>query len=284
MASVDLDAYFDRIGYGGPVAPTLTVLRSLIERHTQSIPFESLDVLAGRPVKLDLDSLAAKLIHRRRGGYCFEQNTLFRAVLDTIGFRTTGLMGRVRRGFPREAIRPRTHMTLLVDFPQPEEGHATWLADVGFGGLTPPTPLAMVLDLEQATTHEPMRFIAFGSDTLLQAQLNGVWEDIYQIVPGPQAPVDYEVSNWFTATHPASIFRNSVIATRTRHNGRLALFNRVFTRRPTGGVAEKRMLETAGDYRTVLTEAFNLEVTEADIAAILACLKNQAPAPFDPFS
>jgi N-hydroxyarylamine O-acetyltransferase len=127
MASVDLDAYFRRIGYGGSVAPTLPVLRALIERHTQSIPFESLDVLAGRPVLLDLDSLVDKLIHRRRGGYCFEQNTLFRAVLDSVGFRTTGLIGRVRRNAPREEMRPRTHMMLRVDFPQPEEGHTTWL-------------------------------------------------------------------------------------------------------------------------------------------------------------
>jgi N-hydroxyarylamine O-acetyltransferase len=283
MASVDLDAYFRRIGYGGPVAPTLQVLRALIERHTQSIPFEALDVLAGRPVLLDLDSLSAKLIHRRRGGYCFEQNALFRAVLDSIGFQTTGLLGRVRFRAPREAMRSRSHMVLRVNFPEPVEGQTTWLADVGFGGLTPPSPLASVLDLEQTTTHETMRFIAFGSDMLLQARLNGLWEDVYQVPPDPQLPIDYEVGNWFTATHPASLFRNNVMVTRPGPGERLVLFNRIFSRRPTEGAAEKRVLETADDYRGVLTEVFNLDVTEADIAAILAVLENQGPAPFDPF-
>ncbi|HEY4041866.1 MAG TPA: arylamine N-acetyltransferase, partial [Rhodopila sp.] len=95
-------------------------------------------------------------------------------------------------------------------------------------------------------------------------------------------PIDYEVGNWFTATHPASLFRNNVMVTKPGPGERLVLFNRVFSRRPTGGEADKRMLETADDYRGVLTEVFNLDVTEADIAVILTLLANQGATPFDP--
>src|SRR5215469_12971876 len=91
----DLDAYFRRIGYAGPARPDLATLTSLQAHHVAAIPFESLDPLLGRPVSLELDALQAKLVGSRRGGYCFEHNILFRAVLQKIGFQIVSLGARM---------------------------------------------------------------------------------------------------------------------------------------------------------------------------------------------
>src|SRR5919198_5965296 len=118
-----LDSYLERVGYTGDLRPTYEVLEALHLAHATHIPFENLDILAGRPIRLDLESLEAKLVKARSGGYCFEQNALFAGVLDAIGFDVTRLAGRVR--YRVSFVLPRTHMTLLVNV----EG-GTWLADV----------------------------------------------------------------------------------------------------------------------------------------------------------
>src|SRR5262245_53404654 len=132
---LDLDADRHRIGYTGPLTPTRETLAGLHLAHATHIPFENLDILLGRPIRLDLEALQAKLVRGRRGGYCFEQNTLFAAALERVGFPVTRLAARVRLG--ATGVRPRTHMLLKVDL----EG-ASFLADVGFGGegLLQPLP------------------------------------------------------------------------------------------------------------------------------------------------
>ena len=142
----DLDAYFARIGYGGPARPDLATLSALHAAQVDAIPFESLDPLTGRPVKLDLASLQAKLVGGRRGGYCFELNHLFRAALEAIGFEVTGLGGRVVWMSPPEAPLRRLHMLLKVDV-----GGAPYLADVGFGAHLQDAPLRFEIGLEQET-------------------------------------------------------------------------------------------------------------------------------------
>src|SRR4029077_20667326 len=139
--TLDLDAYFQRIGYAGSRAPSRATLDALHLAHATHIPFENLDILLGRPIRLDLASLQSKLIDSKRGGYCFEQNTLFAAVLEQIGFRVTKLAARVRFGATR--LLPRTHMQLRVDV----EG-APSLAEVGFGGDGPLLPVPLVAGQE----------------------------------------------------------------------------------------------------------------------------------------
>jgi N-hydroxyarylamine O-acetyltransferase len=127
--SFSLDRYLARVGYRGPVAPDLATLRGLKAAHVQTIPFEGIDPLLGRPVNLDAASVWRKLVESRRGGYCFEQNHLFKAALDAIGFTSIGLAARVRWMSPRDApLGPREHMLLKVDLPE-----GPFLADVGFG-------------------------------------------------------------------------------------------------------------------------------------------------------
>src|SRR5262249_12522387 len=126
MTPLNLDAYFARIGYTGERRAAHAVLDAVHLAHATSVPFENLDIFLGRPIRIDLESVQAKLVHARRGGYCFEQNTLFAAVLEQLGFPVTCLAARVRLGASR--VLPRTHMVLKVE----AEG-ASWLADVGFG-------------------------------------------------------------------------------------------------------------------------------------------------------
>ncbi len=107
--TLDLDAYVARIGYAGARTPTLETLRAISCAHVSRIPFENVDVLLGRPILLELEAIEAKLVHARRGGYCFEQNSLLLAVLEALGFSVRPLSARVRVNRPREMTPPRTH-------------------------------------------------------------------------------------------------------------------------------------------------------------------------------
>ena len=138
----DLDAYCARIGYSGDRAPTLTTLRALHLAHAQTIPFENLNPLLGLPTPLDPASLMRKLVHDRRGGYCFEQNLLFSHALKAIGFSIVQLTARVIWNQPDGAETMRSHMLLKVDLPE-----GPHIADVGFGGLTLTSPLELKADL-----------------------------------------------------------------------------------------------------------------------------------------
>ena len=112
---LDLDTYLKRIDYSGPRSPTIATLRALHAQHPRAIPFENLDTLLGKPVRLDLQSLERKLVQGRRGGYCFEQNLLFKHVLHALGFDPIALAARVVWERPAGELRARTHMVLLVD-------------------------------------------------------------------------------------------------------------------------------------------------------------------------
>jgi N-hydroxyarylamine O-acetyltransferase len=153
-SSFDQQAWLDRIGYNGSREATLDTLHQLIFAHAHAIPYESLDIMLGRTPRLDLASLQRKMIFGGRGGYCLEQNMLFREGLRSLGYKITSLQGRVVRGMAVDAPRPAIHMLLQVEMPE-----GPYLADVGFGNLAPTSALLLREAIEQATPHEPMRFI-----------------------------------------------------------------------------------------------------------------------------
>ncbi|MGG6265429.1 arylamine N-acetyltransferase family protein [Leptolyngbya sp. AN03gr2] len=206
-ATVNLDAYLQRITYEGNIAPTLETLQAIHLHHAIAIPFENLTPLLKQPVLLDLNSLEKKLIYDRRGGYCFEQNLLLRSVLVALGFRVKNLAARVVWNLPEGTISPRTHMLLQVEI-----DNAAYLADVGFGGLTQTAPLLLTPDLEQQTPHEPFRLIATDQTHTLQAKLGHKWKSLYRFDLQEQHLPDYEVSNWFVSTHPSSRFVTGLMA------------------------------------------------------------------------
>ncbi|HJU19717.1 MAG TPA: arylamine N-acetyltransferase, partial [Stellaceae bacterium] len=259
-----VDAYFARIGYGGPQAPTLAALRAIVLAHATAIPFENLDVLLGRGARLDGPALADKLVERRRGGYCFEHNLLLLSILRRLGFRAEGLAARVTWGRPPGSAGPRTHM--LVEVALPEGPH---LADVGFGGLTPTAPLALETGSAQATPHETFR-LAAEDGFALEAQRGEDWQSLYRFTREPQAPIDYEVANWYTATHPQSLFTNHLIAARPGPGCRYTLFDDKFAIRRLDGTSERRRIRDAADLGEALAEAFGIAVAPDDLAALAA--------------
>ena len=276
----DQSAWLRRIGHEGSRAPTLETLRVVVAAHSATISYESIDVLLDRPPKLDLGSLQQKMIAGGRGGYCFEQNMLFRAGLRSLGFAITSLQARVVRGLAIDAPRPALHMVLRVDLPE-----GAFLADVGFGNLAPTAPLALSANIEQETPHETMRFIQMGDELTLQSKLGDRWEHIYRVVALPRVDAEYEIANWFTASHPDSPYRSNLIAARPGPNKtRITMFNARLNLRYGTGEVERRILGEAAEYRTVLADMFGLRLPEADLGAALAAVESRGtrgpPHPF----
>lgn len=223
--SLDLDRYFDRVGYRGAVKPTLDVLQDLVSAHTRTIPFENLDPLMGLPVDdLSPEALADKLVHRRRGGFCYEHNGLMGYVLAGVGFRVRRLGARVVWMRPPDAPVPtQTHTLLAVAFPG---SGGSYLVDVGFGGQTPTSPIRLETGTVQQTTREPYRLQDRGDGLVLQAKVRGEWQPLYEFSVRTSPDADLRVGSWFASTHPSSIFVAGLMATRVTDEGRLSLTGR----------------------------------------------------------
>ena len=254
--AVDLDAYFKRIGYDGPRDNSLATLRRLHELHPQSIPFENLDPLLGRPVNLDLASIQDKLIHGGRGGYCFEHNSLMAAALRTLGYPVREATGRVRWGVPEGVRMPRTHCLLIVE----AEGER-YLTDVGFGGNTLTGPLKIAVRDAQATPHEEFRLVDESNGIVAQeALIGGQWLQTYAFDYTEANSADFELGNWYTSAHPKSIFVNGLLAARAEEGRRYGLRDNQLAVHTKGGATEKATLKTAGEIRDALTDLFKLRL------------------------
>jgi N-hydroxyarylamine O-acetyltransferase len=209
----DLDAYLARIGLHG--RPSVAQVHLA---HVTSIPFENLDPYCGIPVSLAVDDLERKLVSRRRGGYCFEQNLLLKAGLEGLGADVDLFLARVRVGAKRGVTRPRTHLILRV-----RADGATWHADVGFGLGSPLEPLPFGPGGEQAQSGWSFRIVEQGSELVLQTAEGREWLDLYSFAPTPVLLVDVETSNWFTSTHPRSPFVKGVIVSKHTRDGRRSM-------------------------------------------------------------
>ena len=252
---VDLDAYFARIGYDGPRTPELSTLHALHALHPAAIPFEAIDVLLDRGVDLTPEAVDAKLIHGRRGGYCFEQNSLFARVLTALGFQVEGLAARVRWNLAPDApAQPRTHMVNRVEI----DG-VSWLADVGFGSCVLSAPLRLDTEDPQATDHDLYRLVPIVGGVTQELEREQGWVPAYDISMVPCVPRDYEMANWFTSTHPTSHFRANLLAALTKPEGRYGLLHNRLTVRPRDGETTRELLDAAGIER-VLIEIFALPV------------------------
>ena len=251
--SIDLDAYFARIGYRGARTPTLETLNAIVAAHIEAIPFENLDVLLGRGISLEPADLERKLIHDRRGGYCFEQNSLLLLVLGQLGFDAHPLSARVRYQRPRELTPARTHLLVRVELAE------SWLADVGVGSMSPTAALRLAEPGPQPTPHEPRRLLREGRLLYHQVELAGEWHDVAELTLEEMPPIDREVANWYTSTHPGSHFKNRLVAARALPEGRrVSLLNRELTVRGRDGAAERHIVETPDQLLEVLAQRFGL--------------------------
>jgi N-hydroxyarylamine O-acetyltransferase len=272
-ASIDFDAYKRRIAFDGPVTPTLQTLSRLIERHAAAIPFENIEVLAGRVPLLDVASLQQKLVLSRRGGYCFEQNGFFLAALQQAGFVASGLEARVRAGVPADVVTGRTHMALRVTLDGED-----YLADVGFGGLAPTAPLRLRSRAVQSDSVGSYRFVSVDSDFLLQCETHDGWMDCYRIAPSEPQRIDYDMGNWFVATHPKAMLRQNLLVARSTPGGRLTLFNNKLSLRNATTRPEEKIVGSRGELADVLADGFGLEIDAADLDAVAAVVQRQADA------
>lgn len=257
---IDLDAYFARIGYEGSREPTLETLTAIQFAHATSIPFENLSILFGQGVQLDLTTLQDKIVGQCRGGYCFEQNGLALAVLKQLGFKATGLIGRVRWMVADDVAAPLTHMLIRVDF---DDG--AYIYDGGFGGIRLTGVLRLEPDLVQKTCHEDHRIVRDGESYSIQANLglgDGAdrWASVVEFTLTPQSPVDYDLSSWYTSTHPESLFTNNLIVERPSAEARRMIFNNMLIERKLGEDQTMHEIATLDEMVALLDKHFGLPV------------------------
>ncbi|MGW5742518.1 arylamine N-acetyltransferase family protein [Amycolatopsis sp. NPDC003861] len=220
IGAVDLDAYLARVGQARQ-APSAAALSELMRAHVDAIPFENVDVVLGQHQGISLDVVSAKLVGRRRGGYCYEQSGLFAAVLEQLGYPVHRLSARVQPRRPG----PYTHMTLVVDV----DGEQ-FLVDVGFGaGILAPMPLVDGHEVDQAGWPHRIR-------------RNGEWwtlqkgdEDLLEFRLNEMHPIDYEVYHHYTSTHPKSPFTGRLVVMRIEPGlGRKLLGRELTVENPDG--------------------------------------------------
>ena len=258
--TLDLNGYFDRINFRGSAEPNLDVLRDLVTAHTQAIPFENLDPVMGVPVdNLSPGALTDTLVHRRRGGYCYEQNGLMGYVLSEVGFRVRRLAGRVVWMLPPGAPFPApTHTVLAVTFPG---SRGPYLVDVGFGGQTPTSPLRIETGSVQPTSHEPYRLEDRRDGLVLQAQIRGEWVPLYEFTTRTRPEIDLKVGSWFVSTHPSSHLVTGLMAALVTDDARLNLAGRNLSVHSADG-SEKIRLDDAAAVVDTLTDRFGINVAD----------------------
>lgn len=267
-ATIDLNAYIRRTGVAVPLRPDLATLRALAIAHVAAIPFENLNPFLRLPVHLDLPSLEQKLVAGHRGGYCFEQNFLFREVLRSIGFDVHGLIARVLWGRDDSEITAQSHMLLRVALPE-----GGFLVDVGFGSMALSGALELMRDKVQDTAHEPFRLVEHDGVWRMQAQVRGEWLTLYRFDLQPRFDIDYVVANHYTSTFPESNFLHGLNIARSVAGRRLGLRSRELVEHVTGGASTRRTLQDATEIRDALTNVFGLRLpVHAELDARLDAL------------
>lgn len=253
----DLDAYLARIRWVDPVRNDLDSVAGLLRAHMHSIPFENLDVLLQRPVRLDLAGVQDKLVRASRGGYCFEHATLLAAALEALGFSVVRHTARVVLYAPRSAS-PRTHMFLTVSL---AEGR--FVLDPGFGALAPRVPVPLREDARARIDHETHWMARDGDHWVLQAQVGAQPVQAWASTLEQEHAVDFEMGNHFTATHPTSSFRSRLMLRALTDDGRLTVMNRDVTLW-RGAAAQQSRLADRTALRALLVERFGFDLPQVE--------------------
>ena len=257
MAYLDLEAYFERVDWRGGVQPTLDTLAGLLAAHMTHVPFENLDVLLGRRPRLDLEGLQAKIVRARRGGYCFEQATLFAAVLERLGFALTRHTARVVLRMPRTSS-PRAHMIVNVHLPE-----GAFVVDPGFGGLSPRMPVPLVTGHHVRFGDEAHGFAREDRYWMLRAHSGGDVIDCWVTTLDDDNAIDFEVGNHYTSSHPASLFVNQMMLCAHTVDGRVTVMNRMLTIRDARGEHATEIADRA-TLRAILQEHFGFDLSDIE--------------------
>lgn len=261
---LDLAAYLARIGYDGSLAPTPGTLAALHRAHVVSIPFENLDVVLGRGIAVDLDSVQDKLVAERRGGYCYEHGLLFAAALERLGWTVSRLLARVGDA---EQLRPRTHMALRVS-----SGGSEWLADVGFGsGLLEPVPWSTSGDTHRQGRWAYQLIRGAPGQWRLREVTGEEPTTLYSFTDEPQHASDIEVANHFISTHPRSPFVGQPVVIRKTLQTQLHLRGRRLTTTGPDARSNVQVLDDA-QFAAALSDRFRIPLTRGEIETITRLL------------
>ena len=255
--SINLDAYQERIHWSGATSPTFETLAGLLGAHMRHIPFENLDVLLGRGVRLDLASVQDKLVRARRGGYCFEHGTLFAAVLEKLRFEPVRHTARVVIVVPRTES-PRTHMILTLTL-----GKRTFVLDPGFGTLAPRVPVPLEEGVEVGMDHEKHWMTREGNFWTLRTRADDKVVDCWVSPFDRDNLIDFELGNHYTSTHPGSTFVNRIMLRALTDDGRVGVMNRDVTIRRKGE-RESIQLADRKALRALLARHFGFDLPEIE--------------------
>jgi len=247
---IPLQAYLARIAYTGPTTPTIDTLRSIHRAHLQTVPFENLDISLGRTIVVDEDATVRKIVEQHRGGFCYELNGAFAALLRELGFHVTLLSARVAR--PQGGEGPEfDHLTLRVDLEEP------WLADVGFGESFL-EPLRMKSGPEQLDPTGPFRLLQIGERLQLdKAEPDDSWRPEYSFSLQPRRLEDFAGMCHYHQTSPESSFTQNSICSRATAEGRITLsgMKLIVTR---NGQRQERILSSEDERISILRENFGI--------------------------
>lgn len=248
----DLQAYFDRIGYCGGAGADLATVAAVMRQQLYNVPFENLDVQAGKPISLVPEDIVAKIVQRRRGGYCYEVNGLFAMALEALGvdYRFVGC-----RPMTYPTRRPRTHMAILARLDGED-----WLCDTGFGsyGLRAPIRLA---DTDRAIVQDGDAFelaCPDGREYVLRARVDGAWTGQYGFDLAHHEWIDFLPANWLNCTHPDTLFVRHRLVMRQTPEGRVILLDHRLKTVAHGVVTTREV--AAAELPGLLAAAFGLVV------------------------
>jgi N-hydroxyarylamine O-acetyltransferase len=225
--------------------------------HMARIPFENLDVLLGRGIRIDLDSVYAKLVVAKRGGYCYEHSTLFHAVLEHVGFASERHSARVIMVATRAAA-PRTHMFLSVKI----DGQ-TFVLDPGFGGHGPLVPVPLVEGHDVREGPDVHRMTRRDGEWMLETEIHGAMAPLWMSTLEPDSPIDFVMANHFTATWPESPFVQRLMLRALTKDGRVSVMNRDVTI-ARGETVEKTQIADRAALRALLAGDFGIDLPDVE--------------------
>lgn len=255
-----LQAYLQRIGYSGATEPGSDNLRAIHRAHLMSVPFENLDIHVGRWIVLDEDRLYHKIVNERRGGFCFEQNGLFSAMLSEMGYDVQRIEANVRGSDGDYGI-PFAHMTLIVTL----DGKR-WLADVGFGDSFI-EPLEIDNPAPQMQRNKAYKIVLDG-DTgyYMEGQENGDFQIEYRFFFQPHDLRDYADACYYMQTSPKTHFTQKRVCSKATPTGRISLSDlRLIT--TENGSRTEREISGEAEFEALLQQEFGIDLTPARAGA-----------------
>ncbi|MEY8760577.1 arylamine N-acetyltransferase family protein [Chryseobacterium tongliaoense] len=253
MNDFEIEKYLNRIGPSlNKNMTTMDKLKMLHLHHPYQITFENIDSFTDTVPSLDLNVISLKVLENKRGGYCYEQNLLFLAVLQEIGIKPKIHLARVLWNNQNNQETPRTHMLLTANV----EGNP-FLIDVGFGSMTLTAPMQLNITEAQQTPNGIFRIVPLRGFYQLEV-LKGEWLPIYRFSLEEVYHSDLEMANWYTATYLHSVFKRFLIISKVDELGRYSLFNNEFNIRWNYGKKESGRITSFEQLKDILSNIFNL--------------------------